>query len=59
MLSIVLKIGLALAILVSLTSAARLSPELHRELLLSGPPKIGLWQALLKQENARLEAAQL
>ena len=31
-----------------------LSEQVHRELLLNGGPQVGLWQALLEEEKARI-----
>ena len=41
------------ASVIEAASKPALSPQVHRELLLNGPPQIGLWQALLKEEAAR------
>ncbi|ORY33065.1 serine carboxypeptidase S28-domain-containing protein [Naematelia encephala] len=46
-----------LACLLQITTAEKtqLDPDLHRQLLLSGRPQVGLWQALMKQKQ--LESA--
>ncbi len=51
--------GLLAAVATAAARSAQLSPELHRELLLGGQPHIGLWQALLKQEEARVHTKDL
>ena len=56
----ILSTVLALTALVSASaSRVKLDPIIHDELLLNGPPQIGLWQALHREAVARAQETDL
>jgi hypothetical protein len=45
--------------LVTSAAQAKLDPIVHDQLLLQGPPQIGLWQALHREANLQAQQAEL